>query len=95
MHSITLLIIGQIQVLPLIDKQIQTATRQNGILSQVFHYVKTRWPSHIDEIHKPFVNQEHELSIEAEWLLWVYSVIIFTKLRSCLVAKPYRQHPGA
>ena len=51
-------------------KNHSTATRQTGILSQVFHYIKTWWPSHIDEVYKPFFYQEHELSIEAGWLLW-------------------------
>ena len=63
--SITSFIIGQIQALPVTAKQIQTATRQDGILSQVFRYVETGWPSHVDEVYKPYGNREHELSIEA------------------------------
>ena len=35
--SIAVFMIGQIQVLPVIAKQVQTATRQDQILSQVFH----------------------------------------------------------
>ena len=95
MDSITPFIIGQIQALPVTAKQIQTATRQDGVLSQVFCYVEAGWPSHVDEAYKPFVNRGNELSIEAGCLLWENRVIIPTKLRSCLVAKLHRDHPGA
>ena len=64
MDSITAFIIGQMQALLVTAKQIQTATAQDGILSQVFCYVETGWPSHVDEAYKPYVNQEHGLSIE-------------------------------
>ena len=93
--SITPFIIGQIQALPVTAKQIQTATRQDGVLSQIFCYVEAGWPSHVDEVYKPFVNRENELSIEAGCLLWGNRVIIPTKLRSCLVAELHRDHPGA
>ena len=95
MDSITPFIIGQIQALPVTAKQIQTATRQDGILSQVFRYVQIGWPLHVDEAYKPYGNWEHELSIEAGCVLWGNRVIIPTKLRSCLVAELHRDHPGA
>ena len=95
MDSITPFIIGQIQALPVTTKQIQTATRHDGVLSQIFRYVEIGWPSHVDEAYKPFVNQENKLSIEAGCLLWGNRVIILTKLRSCLVAELHRDHPGA
>ena len=77
--------IGQIQVLPVTAKQVQTATRQDQILSQVFRYVQTGWPQHVDEAYKSFAHRKQELSIETGCLLWGNRVIIPMKLRSCLV----------
>ena len=94
--SITPFIIGQIQALPVTAKHIQTATRQDGVLSQVFRYVELDGHHmYLDEAYKPFVNWENELSIEAGCLLWGNRVIIPTKLRSCLVTELHRDHPGA
>ena len=81
--------------MPVKAKQIQTATRQDGVLSQVFHHVEAGWLSHVDKAYKPFVNRENELSIEAGCLLWGNRVIIPTKCKSCLVAELHRDHPGA
>ena len=94
MDSITPFIIGQIQALPVTAKQIQTATRQDGVLSQVFRYVETGWPSHVDEGYKPFLHRKDELSLEEDVFSGV-TVIIPTKMRSCLVAELHRDHPGA
>ena len=93
--SIAVFMIGQIQVLPVTAKQVQTATRQDQILSQVFRYVQTGWPQHVDEAYKPIAHRKEELSIETGCLLWGNRVIIPTKLRSCLVKELHRDHPGA
>ena len=64
--SISPFIIGQTQALPVTAKHIQTATRQDGVLSQVFCYVELDGHHmYIGEAYKPFVNRENELSIEA------------------------------
>ena len=70
MDSIAAFMIGQIQVLPVTAKQVQTATRQDQILSQVLRYVQTGWPQHVDEAYKPFAHRKQELSIETGCLLW-------------------------
>ena len=88
MDSIAVFMIGQIQVLPVTAKQVQTATRQDQIFSQVFRYVQTGWPQHVDEAYKPFAHRKQELSIETGCLLWGNRVIIKIKL---LVSKRVTQ----
>ena len=93
--SIDAFLIGQIQALPVTATQVQTATRQDLILSQVFRYVQDGWPVNVDQVYKPFANRKEELSIEAGCLLWGNRVIIPTKLRSTLIDELHRDHPGA
>ena len=85
MDSIAAFMIGQIQVSPVTAKQVQIATRQDPVFSQVFRYVQIGWPQHVDEAYKTFGYRKQELSIETGCLLWGNRVIIPTKLRSCLV----------
>ena len=62
--------IGQIQALPVTAEQIATATRQDVVLSRVLNFVKEGWPEEVSKELEPFARRQHELSTEANCLLW-------------------------
>ena len=90
--SMAAFMIGQIQVLPVTAKQVQTTTRQDQILSQVFRYVQTGWPQHVDKLTNLLliVNKNYPLRRDV-----YFGETEPTKLRSCLVKELHRGHPGA
>ena len=47
--------------LPVTAEQVQTATRQDRVLSQVYRYVQQGWPNVVEEF-KPFAHCKQELS---------------------------------
>ena len=87
--------IGQIQALPVTTDQVQTATRQDKILSQVYCYVQHGWLQRIAEDLKPFGQRKQELSIQGNCVLWGNRVVIPTKLRPTLLGELHKDHPGA
>jgi len=95
LDNIQAFLVGQIQVLPVTVEQVQTATRKDPVLSKVFHYVEAGWPKRTEEIYKPIAQCKQELSIEVGCLFWGNQVIIPRKLRSCLIEKLHKDHPGA
>ena len=87
--------IGQIQALPVTAEQVQTATRQDRVLSQVYRYLQHGWPRVVEGEFKPFSQRKQELSIEANCLLWGNRVVIPLKLRDRLLEELHKDHPGA
>ena len=55
--------IGQIQALTVTTDQVQTATRQDKVLSQVYCYTHHGWPYKITEEFKTFFQRRQELHI--------------------------------
>ena len=58
--------IAQIEALLITAADIGTATKQDPILSKVYHYTKTAWPSPL----KPYQQRQHKLTVEGDCLLW-------------------------
>ena len=87
--------IGQIQALPVTTDQVKTATRQDRVLSQVYHYTLHGWPDKIVEEFKPFARRKQELTIEGNCVLWGNRVVIPLKLRPALLEELHKDHPGA
>ena len=56
--------VGQIQALLVTTDQVQTATREDKILSQAYHYMQHGWPQRIAEDLEPFVQRKQKLSIQ-------------------------------
>ena len=76
---------GQIQALPVTAERIATATRQDNVLSHVLKFVREGWPLDVSKEYEPYVRRKHELSTEADCLLWGTRVIIPSKLRIKLI----------
>ena len=77
--------IGQIQALPVTADQVQTATRQDRVLSQVYRYTQRSWPFKMTEELKPYAQRKQELFIVGNYVLWGNRVVIPTKLRPALL----------
>ena len=96
-HSMTAegaFVIGQMQALPVTVERLQTATRQDPVLSKVLLYAREGWPTETPEEYKTFLNRKHELSTEGDCLLWDTGVVVPSKLRARLVEELHRDHPG-
>ena len=87
-------VIGQMQALPVTVERLQTATRQDPLLSKLLMYVREGWPTEVPEECRPYLNRKHELSAEGECLLWGIRVVVPSKLRARLVEELHRDHPG-
>ena len=57
--------VDQIQAMPVTAEQVQTATRWDPILSQVYRYVQEGWPATINDKYKPFHYHKDELCVKA------------------------------
>ena len=55
--------LGQLEPLPVTDKQISLATETDPLLSQVLHYVYKGWPKEVPDVLKPFSNCSCELKV--------------------------------
>ena len=86
--------IGQIQALPVTAEQIATATRQDVVLSRVLNFVKEGWPEEVSKELEPFARRQHELSTEANCLLWGIRVIIPKKYQAQLLEELHSEHQG-
>ena len=87
--------VGQIQAMPVTAEQVQTATRRDPVLSQVYRYVQEGWPATVNDKYKPFYKHKDELCVEAGCLLLGNRVIVPEKFRHTLIEEIHRDHPGA
>ena len=62
-------VIGQVQALPVTAERLETATRQDSLLSKVHLYVREGWPSGLPDEFKPYLNCRQELSTEGDCLM--------------------------
>ena len=68
--------IAQVDSLPVTAAQLEQATRQDPVLSKVFHFTKTGWPDHVSENLKSYWNRRHELTTEGNCVMWGLRVIL-------------------
>ena len=62
--------IGQIQALPVTVERVETATRQDPLLSSVCHYVRNGWPLSVSDELMPYWYRRQELSVQGDCLMW-------------------------
>lgn len=86
--------VGQVQALPVTSSVVETATRQDPVLSKVYRFVKEGWPCKVAEVYKPFSTRRLELSTEGRCLLWGNRVVIPQKLRKRVLDDLHRDHSG-
>ena len=86
--------VAQVEALPLTSQQIATATKKDSLLSQVYHYTQSGWPSEVTEVLLPYWNCTTELSIEQGCLQWGIRVMIPQKWQKTVLAELHKDHPG-
>nr|XP_029732739.1 uncharacterized protein K02A2.6-like [Aedes albopictus] len=76
-------------------KQLIVETRRDPALSRVVNYVKTGWPTNVQdpELKKFFVRRT-ELIVEEEVLMWGYRIVAPAKLRTFLLQELHSTHMG-
>lgn len=86
--------VAQVEALPLTSQQIATATKKDPVLSQVFRYTQSGWPSEVAEVLLPYWNRRSEFTIEQDCLLWGIRVVIPQKWQERVLGEFHRDHPG-
>ena len=94
LDGIHLFNIAQMESLPVTCQQVQTATRNDPLLSKILLFTKQGWPTQVQDEYKPFFVRRQELSVEDECLLWGIRVIIPKKLQQHVLQELHRDHPG-
>ena len=86
--------IAQIEALPLTSHQVATATKKDPLLSQVFRYVQSSWPTEVAQDLLPHWNRRTKFTIEQGCLLWGIRVVIPQKWQKTVLDELHRDHPG-
>ena len=86
--------INQIKALPISATTVQQATRKDPFVSKVLYYVKKGWPAQVPATLQPYFARKHELSVEADCLLWGAQIIIPKSLQENMLQELHRDHPG-
>lgn len=73
-QTTTLFNISQIEALPITATEVGLATKQDRLLSKVYHYTKTSWPA--SPALQPYKHQQHQLTIEGDCLMWGIRVVV-------------------
>ena len=84
----------QIEGLPVKADKIAQLTANDAILSKVVSFVQQGWPNQIQNELKPYYIRRHELTVEANYLLWGRKVIVPEKLQSAVLEELHTAHPG-
>ena len=80
--------------LPVTAKEIETATRNDPVLSRVYQYTLSGWPTEIPDNLKAFTNRKDELSVECGVVLWGLRVCIPYKLQARVLNELHSGHQG-
>lgn len=80
--------------LPLRTEDLARETRKDPVLSKVFLYTTTGWPSQIEETIKPFAQRKQEIFIEKNVLMWGYRVLIPETCKQILLKEIHGGHMG-
>ena len=85
--------ISQIDALPVTVAKLRAATASDRVLSKVCRYFKHGWPPEVPD--NPYLNRQHELTVEEGCVMWGIRVLIPEKLRKKLLRELHTDHPGA
>ena len=66
----------QIERLPVKADKMAQLTATDAILSKVVSFVQQGWPHQVQNEFKPYFIRRHELTVEANCLLWGRKVIV-------------------
>ena len=81
--------------MPVTAEQVATATKKDPLLSQVYRYTQSGWPTEVDDVLLAHWNHRTELSIERGCLLCGIRVVIPQKLlQERLLKELHKDHPG-
>jgi len=84
-----------LESLPVASKDIRHATTKDPVLSRVMDYTRTGWPETCDDLRlRAFFERRHEISIEADCLMWGLRVIVPGTLRQQILKELHCAHPG-
>ena len=86
---------AQIEALPVTAMQLEKATRQDPILSQVITFTKKGWPSSVPEALKPFWAHRNELTTFNDGLMWGIRFVVPANLQERVLQELHVGHPGA
>ena len=84
----------QIERLPIKADKIAQLTTTDPVLSKVITFLQQGWPNAIHKELKPYYIRRHELTIEANCLLWGRKVVVPEKLQSLVLEEIHTGHPG-
>ena len=70
------LLIKQLEDLPVTSEHICTWSRKDPILSRVIRYVNKGWPKNLDQEVKPYESRKNELSTLDDCLLWSARIVV-------------------
>ena len=87
--------IPQIDALSVTVAKLRAATAFDRVLSKVCRYVKHGWPPEVPDKLRPYLNRQHELTVEKGCVMWGIRVLIPEKLRKKLLRELHTDHPGA
>ena len=86
--------IVQMSSLLLTHSQLKVASRHDSAVSRAMDFTKNGWLDVVDAELQPFWRRCHELTVEAECLLWGYHVVIPKKCQKKVLEKLHKGHPG-
>ena len=84
----------QMSSLPLTHSQLKVASRHDSAVSRAMDFTKNGWPDVVDVELQPFWRRCHELTVEAECLLWGCRVVIPKKCQKKVLEELHKGHPG-
>ena len=91
-EEVTIFSVGQIRVLTFRD--IKLASQCDTTLSRVLDYVKRGWPKEVPNDVQLYAQQQAELSVQNNCLLWATRVVIPKSLQDTLLKSLHDNHPG-
>ena len=82
------------QALPITSSAIGSATMKDAVLSKVYFYTQNTWPDQVEEVLKPYLSRQHQLTVEGDCLMWGIRVVVPHKHREYILQELHRDHPG-
>ena len=75
-------------------EMIKKKTQVDPVLSLVYRYIQSGWPSVVDADMIPYKNRSDQLTIHHGCILWGVRVVVPPSLRSAMLTELHDTHPG-
>ena len=75
-------------------EMIKKKTQVDPVLSLVYRYIQSGWPSVVDADMIPYKNRSDQLTIHQGCILWGTRVVVPPSLRSAMLTEIHDTHPG-